>query len=336
MRLPRVTKKNPCKICGKPDFCGFAVNDEHQPVFAICMRVASLKQAKNGGYIHILDDSPRPTKPSVALKKSVLAADPSAASRTIEEIDKTYRAFLCELVLSFDHENELARRGLNEVARYNGGYRSMPSKIYATAVCKRLIKQGFDLRGIPGFYTDKQNNFHFVDYSSATGFIIPLKNELGQIRALQLRRDEALDPKYLLISSANYKDGTSCGAPFHVNRIYPHKNKLFTSVIITEGVLKANVIAEITHSPVVGLIACTTFDESFAPQLQKVFPDLKECRIVFDMDFDTNKYVKAQRKRLADFLSAAGLTVKLLTWNKEFKGLDDYLLSTRSGLRRAA
>ena len=54
-RLVRVSKKNVCRICGKPNWCS-ATEDGG---LALCMRVSagSLRQAQNGAYIHIL----RPT-----------------------------------------------------------------------------------------------------------------------------------------------------------------------------------------------------------------------------------------------------------------------------------
>ena len=47
------TRKHPCPICQKPDWCG--VNESGE--LAICMRVQSSKESKNGGYIHILKES---------------------------------------------------------------------------------------------------------------------------------------------------------------------------------------------------------------------------------------------------------------------------------------
>lgn len=44
----RVTRKDPCPVCGKPDWCCVGT------LFACCMRVVSDKPAKNGGYLHPL------------------------------------------------------------------------------------------------------------------------------------------------------------------------------------------------------------------------------------------------------------------------------------------
>lgn len=47
----RVNRKEPCSVCGKPDWC------TRSNGVACCMRVASAKQARNGGWIHRLDGS---------------------------------------------------------------------------------------------------------------------------------------------------------------------------------------------------------------------------------------------------------------------------------------
>src|SRR5258705_12689421 len=58
-----VSKKRPCRICGKPTYCGFS-RDEGT---SICMRISagSRGQSRNGGNIHVHPETPfitiRPT-----------------------------------------------------------------------------------------------------------------------------------------------------------------------------------------------------------------------------------------------------------------------------------
>lgn len=52
MKWHKVSKANPCPICGKADWCGF--NDEM--TMAICMRVQNDYPSKNGGYIYVYED----------------------------------------------------------------------------------------------------------------------------------------------------------------------------------------------------------------------------------------------------------------------------------------
>ena len=56
----RCTKRNPCKVCGKPDYCGYTADG----AVARCMRVQSDRES-NGGWIHRLNGQPvaPPPKP---------------------------------------------------------------------------------------------------------------------------------------------------------------------------------------------------------------------------------------------------------------------------------
>lgn len=53
-RIIRVTRQNPCVICGKPDWCTYSTE------IAYCMRVESDRQAKNGAWIHRLTEPIQP------------------------------------------------------------------------------------------------------------------------------------------------------------------------------------------------------------------------------------------------------------------------------------
>ena len=56
MRYVRVSKKNPCPICNHADWCGVSEDG----AVCICMRTESPRQAKNGGWVHQLKDTPLP------------------------------------------------------------------------------------------------------------------------------------------------------------------------------------------------------------------------------------------------------------------------------------
>lgn len=55
----RVSRKRPCPICSKPDWC--VVSSDGGA--CICMRQPSAKQMPNGGYYHKLADVPRDFAP---------------------------------------------------------------------------------------------------------------------------------------------------------------------------------------------------------------------------------------------------------------------------------
>lgn len=58
--LPRVTRRRPCPVCEKPDWCLVAEDGSR----AICARVASDRRAGEAGWLHVLGASVLPTRRS--------------------------------------------------------------------------------------------------------------------------------------------------------------------------------------------------------------------------------------------------------------------------------
>lgn len=56
-KMQRVSRQNPCPVCGKPDWC--LVTEDHSA--AICARIkeGSVKSCGDAGYLHILADRPK-------------------------------------------------------------------------------------------------------------------------------------------------------------------------------------------------------------------------------------------------------------------------------------
>lgn len=79
----RVSKKHPCPICSRTDWCGFTAGA------VCCMRAESSRTLKNGGWLHVLDATaacrrptlaraastrPKPTLDATSLHRTLLAA----------------------------------------------------------------------------------------------------------------------------------------------------------------------------------------------------------------------------------------------------------------------
>lgn len=79
----RVSRRRPCPVCGKPDWCLYA-GDESAPSAAICCRVESDKRAGEGGWLHVLrSDGPSWTTWRRTIHVAESTLQPSA---TIAEI----------------------------------------------------------------------------------------------------------------------------------------------------------------------------------------------------------------------------------------------------------
>ena len=69
----RVSKSNPCIICGRKNWCAVSANDK----IAHCMRIESSKPCKSGGWIHNLDDSQFISTVPKRMPKPIVRSEPS-------------------------------------------------------------------------------------------------------------------------------------------------------------------------------------------------------------------------------------------------------------------
>ena len=71
----RVSKRRPCRIYGREDWCGYTGHDD-DPVAAVCMRVESDRATSNGGWLHRLRDDETDWRH----QRRVIATKPKAAT----------------------------------------------------------------------------------------------------------------------------------------------------------------------------------------------------------------------------------------------------------------
>lgn len=315
-------------ICGDTDWCGFTEDGSK----AFCMRIYSPLKAKNGANIHFLDGSQK-----IVLYRGVKNSKKEQKPRkNISDLHEIYSAFLSKLELTDRHREQLRARGFKNIEIDRIGFRSMPDKFTSKNICRKLKKDGFLLENVPGFFTPRQETF-FVDYFGATGYLIPIRNADDKISALTLRRDDGRAPKYLIISSGDLPSGANSGTPPHfagIRGIGDRRN--VRRIIVTEGAIKAEIIYKYSAIVSVGLVSVTTFSDSFSAELKKVFPNLTECGVAFDMDWMTKPPVRRQRERLIETLKKGSLDATGLTWDKSFKGFDNFLFANNHKLRKFA
>lgn len=309
----RVTKAEPCFVCGKFDWCLISADGSA----AICARVKSERPAGSAGWLHRHDGdfSALPLREVKRVYQSELAS--------CEVRDKVYRALLAELSLSDAHRANLRARGLSDDDIEAGLYRSLP-RDGRPALAQKLalrVSQGDlpPLAGVPGFYM-VSGELSYANLAGSVGMLIPVKNCDGLIIGLMVRCDDdsSRGGKYKWVSSAGKFAGCSPGAPAHIAGA-----ELVDDVaIVTEGSLKADIASRFLGVPVIGVSGVG----NWRPALDAVKQlDVKYVKVAFDMDKISNPAVKHHLDDMIAGLLAAKFVVYELNWPPEFKGIDDYL-----------
>ena len=240
--------------------------------------------------------------------------------RSVEDRNKTYTTLLSLLTLSKEHKDNLLKRGLTEEAIEKNGYRTYPI-VGLKELAFKCLEAGVYLDGIPGFF--KENN-EWLLRPSKRGIIIPVRNNKGLISGFQIRRDAAVEPKYIWLSTKDHENGTGAESDVHFaieNGEIPEK-----AIYLTEGPLKADIAHLITHKAFISLqgVGC----QKRLPEALKWLRDacgVKKVVNCFDMDYETNENVRVQMERSYKAISELGLEPLRLEWDHAYKGIDDYL-----------
>lgn len=189
-----------------------------------------------------------------------------------------YREVWPQLTLNSEHADHLAARGLTPEAMAAHAFRSMP--VQRIGWMQRMHWTPEDLRGVPGFSWKDDGHWH-----GPRGFLIPVRRRDTAIIGAQIHPDQAEAGKYLWWSTADterYPGGASSGSPPHWawpgNQAYADVAELW----ITEGPLKAIILAEALEMPVIGVAGLGRFNAAL-PILEQIQPD----RVIVAFDADT-------------------------------------------------
>ena len=285
----------------------------------------------------------------VPTEPSVMAADDVT-------LDTAYRALLSILTLSPMHKDNLLKRGLTEEAIEKGGYKSFPSfarfsegkyaeaydklglekgfeklpkvavfprekKIACFALGNRVAKKGIDLNAVPGFFKVYHDGTYQWCFMANEGFLIPTRNEKGQIVGLQTRTNRG-DVRYITVSSKELPAGPDKG----ITRIHhpltntPLNEK--SSVYITEGPLKSDVAACLMRRQGKNPYFIALQGVRNTNGLEDEVKAIKEAGIeviynAFDMDKITNVDVYNAGESIKELIEKNGLKFKYILWDEE-------------------
>lgn len=247
---------------------------------------------------------------------------------------KTYTAFLSMLTLSKEHRKHLQTvRGLPDEQIEKLGYKSTPPFYMCRALANRLLQNGCQLEGVPGFY-QKDGQWTIASSTLTAGILIPARTREGYISGFQIRLDVPLknddDPpekqgaKYIWFSSAGKPKGTSSGSPAHFVGD-PDAGVVY----ITEGLLKS----DIAHYLMNRSFAATAGVNNMA-QLELLLKQLAENGThtlieTEDMDKYRNEASSKGALKVYQLAKKYGMVCRGLNWNPNYKGVDDWQLALK-------
>ena len=217
---------------------------------------------------------------------------PNANMTSIEERDKTYRAFLSCLTLSDEHRENFRKRGLSDEQIDELGVKSIPS-CGVVSIPAALKGEGFTLKGVPLFgMRDGQWRLGLV--KGKTGCYVPYYDREGRIQQLQIRYDIDITPemtekevkeqknnRYRWATSGFLYNGCSATNIVFWGRAEKFKNE--EVVYITEGGIKASVASYLSNLWFVGTTSASTTD-AFAEIIDWCKENHKIPVDAYDMD----------------------------------------------------
>lgn len=329
------SKAHPCGICGERDWCTYTADGRVRQ----CMRVidapgARRKTDKRGQdfALYFAGSGPAPT--SFPVHEPAPIADVATRHRV-------YSALLQSLPLWPEHRDALLARGLTDEAIDAREYRSLPSAPRERTVALKGLR---DLLGLQASANlpDDVPGFHRGRIVGATGLLIPVRDEAGNVLALKVRADRS-DAKYIWFSSAA-EGGASPASPAHV----PFGAAEMLAAIVesggervvrvTEGPLKADVATGLSGVVTVGIPGATAV-RALVPALKSL--DVQVVRLAWDSDARKRPKDPRRTNHVAGGLEFAahllaqelpGARVEIETWAHdsatfEPKGVDDALFA---------
>lgn len=261
---------------------------------------------------------------------------PQSPRASIQEIHQTLSLMMGMLSLKPAHRAHLRspKRGLTDDQIDSLGFKSTPPPFMCRSITERLIRQGCTVQGVPGFYLDDSGKWTVKFYSKTSGILIPAVGVDGLIHGAQILLDVPIkdkdDPpdkpgtKYIWFSSSNRNMGVTSGSPVHFVG-----NSFARTIYVTEGLLKA----DIAHSLMNRSFVATAGAGNVA-QLEPMFALLASngTELIIeadDMDKYSNKMTSKGASKVYLMAKKYGMDCRRLTWNPNYKGVDDWQLSLR-------
>ena len=283
-----------------------------------------IADALGGGILPELQETCPTAAP--AGEKAAVEQSPLASR---QEIDHAMRELLSMLTLTEAHRENLRERGLTDEQINAFGFKSTPSYRRCHEIPQRLRARSCTVAGVPGFYLDKRGRWMVAFSSRLYGIVVPVRGLDGLVCGAQIRLDIPLKDdedgpedegaKYVWFSSARKHMGVSSGSPLNfIGDLHAH------TVYVTEGSLKAYVAHGLTGRTFLsaqGVNNLGGVPEAFAWLSRHGTELIVEA---YDMDKFNNPCSAAGASKIYALAKQSGLMCQSLTWNPNYKGVDDW------------
>lgn len=348
-RYKRVSRNQPCLICGKPDWCSRTWDES----VSFCARITDgadhlSRKEKWGVFYHNRELFNQPRK-KLGVPKNHFKKAEEIPLAPLEIRDFIYTALLrLSPASSFESlaigAKGLRGRGLINYEDYGGLPCLADERKDLAARARLLLNQNFPsfvcenpngIRHIPGFWIDENGEaclWQNSDYSKPL-LIIPYRSPAGKIQACQIRytgTPKQNKKRYLWLSLPKMNSSGS-GTPLHFASWKTFRSSnLDKPLLITEGALKADVTARFLpkyYSLASSGVGCSH------DLIVNVSRGKSIC-LAFDNDYQDNPAVLRQFIRLLQLRFAENqmtnlqFPTKILYWDIKYKGIDDALLNS--------
>lgn len=335
----RVSRKRPCFICGKPDWCS-TTSTEAISFCARSTRNADRVSQHGWGVFYNQNfdrDLNRTFYHIPSRKKSAvsnLLAPPAVRDRVYRKLIQISLAS-CNSEIVNGHGG-LRDRGIHDYSHYG----SLPKSVNErNNLVERLFEESgkepiseiVSFGGIPGFWKDTNGRLRLWNTFDSKDelMLIPFVGHDGLVQACQIRFMRYVRDKsghYVWLSSSKERMGCGPGSPLHHADPSSHSVK---PVLVTEGALKAATAQTfLTDRYVIGNSGVATAHRGIVETARR-----KRLEIAFDNDNFTNPHVARAlaaliRLRRSDQNSFDyNEEVRIVTWDRSLKGIDEALLA---------
>lgn len=192
--------------------------------------------------------------------------------------------------------------------------------------------------GIPGFYIDGEH-IRAVSMNDGEFDLLPVRCRHGEISFFQtkfpkLPENASPEQKAEYIKYGRYSTSREFGcSTAGLLNIHYTSTMRYTSeqkpktVFLTEGILKADIAAELYGRPFIALVGISAYNQLAGELAYLKEHGTQNIVIATDMDYDKNPNVAKALAAIREIIKNSGLVCMEAEWDHRYKGIDDILIA---------